>query len=873
MAHWPVLPRETERDAVLALLRAPRPRSVMLRGPSGVGKTTLGAHIAHALRADGRTVVPVIGLAELADVPLGALAPVLASAGRQDLESVSDRVQALMAVVGENPQKFVLVIDDAPLLDAISASVLYQLVRVFGVTTLLTARDSHEVTGPLSRLLHENLIEIVDLEGLSLEHSQSILQQYLGGTLRPESLRTLFEASRGNPLMLRELIFAAGRAGGIHTGDFGVEVSVAALPKHVRATIAERVQQLSADERRLAQLIAIAQPVPHAAIRDDEVDALARLTFEGVVEETGDDATPLVRLAHPLFAEALTGELGRDARTELVKDLAARLMPMGDQQLRFTAIVLLASAEAEMSNDDLDWAASYAHAAGDHAVAASLAERAQQHEHRFAPELVLASALSALAECDRSSAVFESAIALARDDEQRAIALARWGQHMVYRLSRPSDAVDRVTRELSGMDARGHAVLRPELAKWQLMTGDAHALAGVSAGAGVGAGLAAGVADPVSPDGGLGAVNAGLAAAMIATMAGNPAEAFAAIAQTRPRAEAFRFEAPFAGSLLDLSEFLALVASAEIGRARDFAAKRRLDRFADSAGVWSYALAIIRLHEGKLGEAQSLATLAVEQLKWRDFTGLLGTAIALHATVAAELGETQTANELLAEVSPEHAGDAKVILQRAECEAWILAAEGRSEEAAGVIVAAVAEGIMLGHFLLSALSLTVAMRVGHPEAASEQLDLLTQLSPSPLIARIREWAEAAVAADVARLCELAPTLVSAGVAALAVDGLLEGARIAAKADRHELERKATLLARRLAADMDRVPGIDGACGADELTEREWMIARAAAGRKRSREIGQQLGLSVRTVDNHLARIYRKLGVKGRVELEEVLAEL
>ncbi|MBH0110371.1 NACHT domain-containing protein [Salinibacterium sp. NG22] len=856
MARWPVLPRESERDAVLAALRGPRPRSVMLRGPSGVGKTTLGAHISQALRADGRTVIPVIGLAELVDVPLGALAPVLASSGRHDIESVSDRVQALVGVVGENPQKFVLVIDDAPLLDAVSASVLYQLVRVFGVTTLLTARDSHEVVGPLARLLHENLIDIVELDGLSLEHSQSILQQYLGGTLRPESLRALFEASRGNPLMLRELIFAAARAGGIRSGDFGVEVSVATLPKHVRATIADRVQQLTAAERRLAQLIAIAQPIPRAVIREAEGDALAFLTSEGIVEDTGDELTPLVRLAHPLFAEALTIDLVQAERAELVKEIAGRLLPMGDQQLRFTATVLLTSTHAAISDDDLDWAASYAHAAGDHAVAASLAERAQLTERRFAPELVLASALSALAESDRSSAVFESAIRLANDDEQRAMALARWGQHMVYRLSRPSDAVDRVTCELSRMDARGQAVLRPELAKWQLMTGDAHALAHA--------------ADPVSSDGGLGAVNAGLTAAMMATMAGHPEDAFAAIAHTRPLADAFRFEAPFASSLLDLSEFLALVAAAEMVRARDFAAQRRLDRFADSAGVWSYALATVRLHEGRLSDAQSLATLAVEQLRWRDFTGLLGTAIALHATVDAQLGEPESARELLSEITPENAGDAKVILQRAECEAWLLAAEGRTNEAAGVIVAAAAEGIILGHFLLSALTLTVAIRVGHPAAAREQLELLTHLSPSPLVASIRDWAEVAAEADVARLCELAPALASSGVAALAVDGLLNGARCAAKADRRELERKAMLLARRLAADMDQVPGESHAA---ELTEREWTIARAAAGRKRSREIGQQLGLSVRTVDNHLARIYRKLGVKGRVELEEVLAEL
>ncbi|EPR76734.1 putative transcriptional regulator [Leifsonia rubra CMS 76R] len=863
MARWPVLPRESERDAVLSILRGSHSRSVMLRGPSGVGKTTLGAHISQALRADGRTVVPVVGLAELAEIPLGALAPVLASAGRVDLESVSDRVQALVAVVGENPTKFVLVVDDAPLLDAVSAGVLYQLVRVFGVTTLLTARDSHEVSGPLARLLHENLIDIVDLDGLSLEHSQSILQQYLGGTLRPESLRALFEASRGNPLMLRELTFAAARAGGIHSGDFGVEVSVAALPKHVRATISERLLQLSDDERRLAQLIAIAQPIPHAAIRGDEVDVLARLTTEGIVEDTGGDSLPSVRLAHPLFAEALVVELSRAERTEIIREVASRLTPMGDQQLRFTATVLLTSTDAAISNDELDWAANYAHAAGDHAVAAALAERAQVAARRFAPELVLASALSALAESQRSSQVFESVFGLASGDEQRAIALVRWGQHMVYRLAQPAQAVERVTAKLGELDAQAQAVVRPELAKWQLMTGDATVLTGAAVGL-------SGVADPVSADGGLAAVNAGLTAAMIATMSGNPNQAFQIIGQTRPLTEAFRFEAPYAGALLDLSEFIALVASADIVRAGDFAAQRRLERFADSAGVWSYALAIIRLHDGKLTEASALAALAVDQLKWRDFTGLLGTATALHATIEAQRGNPNNAYRLLSEIAPEYAGDAKVILQRAECEAFLLAAEGRPEDGAHMIIAAVTEGINLGHFLLSALTLTVALRLDQAAAAREQCDVLTQLSPSPLIALIREWGEAAAGRDVARLCELAPSLASAGVAALAVDGLLAGARSAAKADRRELERKATLLARRLAADMDHRPAESDV---EELTEREWTIARAAAGRKRSREIGQQLGLSVRTVDNHLARIYRKLGVTGRVELEQVLTEL
>ncbi|HEY6889746.1 MAG TPA: LuxR C-terminal-related transcriptional regulator, partial [Solirubrobacter sp.] len=60
-------------------------------------------------------------------------------------------------------------------------------------------------------------------------------------------------------------------------------------------------------------------------------------------------------------------------------------------------------------------------------------------------------------------------------------------------------------------------------------------------------------------------------------------------------------------------------------------------------------------------------------------------------------------------------------------------------------------------------------------------------------------------------------------------------------------------------------------GAAALTPRQRQICELAAAGKGNRAIAQQLFLSIKTVETHLAAGYRKLGVNTRSELAAELA--
>ncbi len=155
----------------------------------------------------------------------------------------------------------------------------------------------------------------------------------------------------------------------------------------------------------------------------------------------------------------------------------------------------------------------------------------------------------------------------------------------------------------------------------------------------------------------------------------------------------------------------------------------------------------------------------------------------------------------------------------------------------------------------------------NPEAGGF-LELLRDRSA--LVAAFADRATAMLDGDplgLAAAAELLERLVQPGRAAHAWRA---AASLHARRGESEAARRCERASARLVTDWRVTTWPDVARESQRLTARELEIATLAADRWRSREIAEHTGLSVRTVDNHLASTFRKLGIGGRDELASAL---
>ncbi|MCW2718554.1 LuxR C-terminal-related transcriptional regulator, partial [Pseudonocardia sp.] len=246
------------------------------------------------------------------------------------------------------------------------------------------------------------------------------------------------------------------------------------------------------------------------------------------------------------------------------------------------------------------------------------------------------------------------------------------------------------------------------------------------------------------------------------------------------------------------------------------------------------------------------------------------------AQAAALLGDLDTAGAAL--IQAEHAltgaGEACAPWVRLAA-AWIEAVTGRNRAAVVTATEAAARARDYGQVQLEMIALHTCVRFG---AAPEVLDRLVAVAADvdgPLAAAVARQATALAHDDAHGLDEVAAGFAALGSTLLAAEAAAQATR---QHSAHGNARAAAMAATRsrgwaAACEGARTPPLAEPGASAPLTPRELEIAALAASGMTSKAIGENLVVSVRTVDNVLHGIYRKLHVSGRRDLPTVIGSL
>jgi DNA-binding CsgD family transcriptional regulator len=906
-----VLGRDEELARLDEFLAQELPRTLVLEGRPGIGKTTLWrAAVATARERPLRVLAarPAEAERELAYTVLGDLVegtledvlPRLPSPRRRALEAalllgeggaaeprvVAAAVQSLLQLLAEDGP-LLLAVDDVQWLDASSAAALAFALRRTGAAPILTllARRAGEAQSDLERALPD--AERLELGPLSLGAIQGLLNARLGRPLPRPVLLRLHEAAGGNAFYALEIARAM-----LRTGLPAGPSAPLTVPESLDGLVAERLRALPAETREALLLIATAGAPSGALLAAAGVrEAALEPALGAQVLEPADGE---LRFAHPLLASGAIALGSLSERRAAHRRLAA-VVEDPVARARHVAAAL-EEPEREVAAE-LEEAAALARARGSAWTAAELGEAAVRATPAALEDDRRRRALGA-AEDHLTSGAIERAARLAHEVLDRAPSGRPRGEALVL-LARIETNVGLIDRAVEyGRAALAEAAGSPELelVVHQQLAYDTRNVEGLHVAEGH-ARAAVRLSEQLGDD----ALTARALAplAIVRFNAGHPDSYGLA-----ERALELARRSGDAAALRDATEAHAhcLAWSRRVEEARSFLADALAlaeERNDLSLVTLYFYLTIVEERAGRLELARELAG-RLSELALQDggpelaespaFAGAL-------ARIVAFQGDEALARELTVRSLAHPDAQSPSVLGRAQgsllatLDAWA----GDAAAAVARFEAVDAERGERG-FSRSA---------GHPYVGEWAEALLALGRVEEAATLLADW-ESEIAAHEHRW--VVPTALRLrGLVASAngeVDGaiqLLEAAVAAHEAGGDPFGRGRTLLslgatrrrarqkraardaleaavacfeeigaaawAARARAELGRV---GGRTRQEELTPAELRVAALVAEGRTNREVAAALFLGERTVETHLSHVYAKLGIRSRTELARTL---
>ncbi|WDZ87125.1 LuxR C-terminal-related transcriptional regulator [Micromonospora cathayae] len=887
MSRWGFVGRAEELRRLLTAVTDGGGRGLFFSGTAGIGKSRLLREGLAALPTDRYAIWSVAASATTAALPFGGLVQVLPAEQPQGLSPAGIlrwAVAALRQQAAGRP--IVLAVDDAHLLDPPSAALVHLIARVENATVLGTLRNGEQVPLPIRALWTDDLVDHAELSPLDLPDTTGLLAAILDGPPDTCSADRLWRLSGGNPLLLRELVLAALASGEL-AETYGVWRWTGRLELAPSLTdlIDIRIGQLTPGVRTVVELAAFGEPLGLELLTSAAEPADVETAEErGLISVIRDDRRLNVRLGHPLYGEVLRRQCPvvrtRRLRARLADLIEAAGKRRRDDLLR-VAVWRLDSGTAQ-DPALLLGAAGQAFARYDVPLATRLARAALEADGGYAAAELLATILMFADRPEEAVGVLDAVAGQVDAEDHR---YGRWltvrGMVSYWGLRQESTVEELAASAAELTDIADRARVHAFEAIMRLHRLDLAAAQRLSCA----------VLD--RPAAGLAARElARCTLAHLQAAQGRLALSAAAIATVEAEAAQWRADMPYLQLALELARGTRLMLAGELVGIDAIV----VDEFADLAGAGDF-----RLGTGYLGILQAYAARlrgrSAEALKAglgacavlatsRVYAGL---AHAERAQAAALRGDGVQAAEAMADADRTHAPGMAVLYPWLEqARGAVLAVTGDLSGAAkhlGELADRLRDDGFAGHEVLVLHDLVRLGQAQHPvgptcsdgsrRTVAQRLTELTEQVDGvlpPLLARHARAAAEESPGSAAELLAVADefaalelTLYAAEAAALALHRLRRQRSTGAAAAH---DRLGDLLGR---CELVRTPALRLAQPA--LTEREWEIANLAAEGVASRRIAERLYLSPRTVENHLQRVYGKLGVAGRAELGAALRSI